>query len=174
MYRDKYPRLWLAWYATETLNTWGDPAVTYGRPPVPEGWDLWGWQYSQSGRVPGYNGNLDLNIIYGGNDMPLNNDDVEAVVHALLVKPIGDAYNGELGRPKVTVSDLLIKLWQYDMEGVSKGRPAGLGFLTMEAVKNLTAEVAAIPAGEVGSVTPVPAPVLADKYEVVLKKVDPS
>lgn len=167
-YRDKYPQLWLAWYATETLNVWGDPAVTYGKPPVPDGWDLWGWQYSQYGRVPGYTGSLDLNIIYGGETMPTS----EEIVHALLVKPIGDAYNGEQGRPKVTVSDLLVKLWQYDMEGVSKGREAGLGFLTMEAVKALDAAVKAAPTGGTGTVTPAPAPVLADQYEVILKKVD--
>lgn len=166
-YRDKYPQLWLAYYGDESMTTWGDPAVVYGTPDIPAGWVLWGWQFTQYGRVPGYTGNLDLNIIYGGDTMPTP----EEVAHALLVKPIGDAYNGENGKPKVTVSDLLVKLWQDDMEGIDFKRPAGNGFLIREDIAALTETVKAIPAGKV-EVIPAPAPVLADTYEVILKKVD--
>lgn len=163
VYRNKYPKLWLAAYFTEELNTWGDPEVTYGPPPVPPGWDLWGWQYTQYGRVPGYDGNLDLSIIYGDDTMPTSDE----IVHALLTKPIGDAYNGENNKPKVTVSDLLVKLWQNDMEGEDFVRPAGNGFLILDAIKALEEEVKAIPAG---TVTPAPAPVLADTYRIELVK----
>jgi murein DD-endopeptidase MepM/ murein hydrolase activator NlpD len=164
VYRNKYPKLWLAAYFTEELNTWGDPEPVYGPPPVPPGWDLWGWQYTQYGRVPGYAGDLDLSIIYG-EDMALSDEDINRLVHALMVKPIGDAYNGEKGKPLVTVSDLFVKAWQSDMEGVEFGRPAGNGFLVLEAVKDVAEKVAALPAQ-----IPAPAPVLADKYRIELVK----
>lgn len=174
LYREKYPQLWLAWYGTETLNTWGDPALVYGPPPVPAGWELWGWQYSQYGRVPGYNGNLDLNIIYGGTEMP----SADEIVHALLTWPIGDAYNGEAGRPKVTVSDLLIKLWQLDVEGVSKVRPAGALVLIREDIAALAATINTAPApqpdqGSTGP-APTPAPELARKYRLELVEEEPT
>jgi GH25 family lysozyme M1 (1,4-beta-N-acetylmuramidase) len=38
----------------------------YQIPPIPTGWDSWWlWQHSHTGRLPGYNGDLDLNHFYG-------------------------------------------------------------------------------------------------------------
>lgn len=58
-------KLWLAWY-------WYDPAPTYGYNPPggqPTGLGAWGaawiWQYSQYGRLQGYGGSLDLDVLYG-------------------------------------------------------------------------------------------------------------
>lgn len=57
----KHHPLWLAWY-------WdNNPVHGYQSRPAP-GVNHWGapaiWQYTQYGRLPGYNGDLDLNIAY--------------------------------------------------------------------------------------------------------------
>ena len=164
-YRAKYPNLWLAYYGNEQLTSWGDPKPAYGMPSIQPGWNLVGWQYTQYGRIPGHTGNIDLSIIYDGDDMPT----ADEIVHAFMVKPIGDAYNGENGKPKVTVSDLFIKMWQNDMPGVSEVRDAGNGFLVLEAVNALADEVSALAAP---APVPAPAPVLAEKYEIQVVKVE--
>lgn len=53
--------LWLAQYPSSAHQGYGPLANLQEA----DGWDTVLWQYSQSGRLPGYGGNLDLNIFYG-------------------------------------------------------------------------------------------------------------
>lgn len=58
-----YP-LWLAWYgSTTTVHGYASDFTTPFQ--VPAGFRLLAWQYTQFGRVPGYAGNLDLNVFFG-------------------------------------------------------------------------------------------------------------
>ncbi|AYD81525.1 endolysin [Arthrobacter phage KBurrousTX] len=56
----KYP-LWCARYPLPVVQSWSP----LNAPPSVPGWNLVMWQYSQSGRLPGYGGDLDLNVFYG-------------------------------------------------------------------------------------------------------------
>ncbi|QFG14833.1 endolysin [Arthrobacter phage Lymara] len=58
--KGKYP-LWCAQYPSPVIQSW---SPLNAAPSVP-GWNLVMWQYSQSGRLPGYGGDLDLNVFYG-------------------------------------------------------------------------------------------------------------
>lgn len=56
-------KLWLAQYPSSNINQgYGPMTATYGNV---KDWDVAMWQYSSSGRLAGWNGNLDLNIFYG-------------------------------------------------------------------------------------------------------------
>lgn len=74
-------KLWLAWYGS-------DQQITGYRPPSDRPFGVLGWspvaihQYSQHGRLPGYDGDLDLNIAYEDlwvTTQPLLIPDVEGV-----------------------------------------------------------------------------------------------
>ena len=55
--------LWVAFYGDDGgFNGYAD---RFDPPPVP-GWRLAMWQYTQHGRLPGYAGDLDLNVYFGG------------------------------------------------------------------------------------------------------------
>lgn len=54
-------QLWLAQYPSNDRQGYG-PLGTRG---TPKGWEVIMWQYSQSGRLSGYSGDLDLNVFYG-------------------------------------------------------------------------------------------------------------
>lgn len=51
--------LWLARYPTASRVGWIDKAK-----PSVAGWNVVCWQYTEAGRVPGYSGDLDLNVGY--------------------------------------------------------------------------------------------------------------
>lgn len=53
--------LWLAVYPSTAPQSWGPVNAM----PVPDGWRVEMWQYSSTGRLPGYAGDLDLNVFYG-------------------------------------------------------------------------------------------------------------
>jgi lysozyme len=53
--------LWLAVYPSTAPQSWGPVNAM----PTPDGWHVEMWQYSSSGRLPGYSGPLDLNLFYG-------------------------------------------------------------------------------------------------------------
>lgn len=54
--------LWLAAYpSSATVEGFRVP----GNPPSVPGWTVAIWQYASTGRLPGYGGNLDLNVFYG-------------------------------------------------------------------------------------------------------------
>lgn len=54
---------WLAYYGNESV--FNGYATSFDPPKVP-GWRLSMWQYSEHGRLPGYAGDLDLNVYFGG------------------------------------------------------------------------------------------------------------
>lgn len=54
--------LWIAGYPNNRPNGLATPGCPY-RPG--HGWNIAMWQYTSSGRVPGWGGNLDLNVFYG-------------------------------------------------------------------------------------------------------------
>lgn len=54
-------QLWLAQYASMANQSWG-PINSL---PSAPGWSIAIWQYSSAGRLPGYGGDLDLNVFYG-------------------------------------------------------------------------------------------------------------
>jgi hypothetical protein len=174
-YRDAYPQLWLAYYGDESLTTWGDPAPVYGTPTIPDGWHLWGWQFTQYGRVPGYTGNLDLNIIYGDTDMEITSiseDALQAIAHYLLNYP---AWGGKEADKSVVPTwsqhmlnnDTAFKKLADDMAtalrvlGDLARRPQGA---TQKEIQDLLGKL------QQGTTTPAPAPVLADKYRIELIK----
>jgi LysM repeat protein len=53
--------LWLAQYPSNAKQGYG-PLASMGNA---RGWNVVMWQYSQTGRLGGYNGDLDLNVFYG-------------------------------------------------------------------------------------------------------------
>ena len=56
--------VWLArYYDGYVLKPFGQEPNEKYKPPVPGG-ELWGWQYTSSGRVKGIVGNVDLNVAY--------------------------------------------------------------------------------------------------------------
>lgn len=58
------PHIWIArYYDGYTLKTFGEKPNEKYRPTVPGG-ELWGWQYTSSGRVNGITGNVDMNEVY--------------------------------------------------------------------------------------------------------------
>lgn len=62
----RYP-LWLAWYLADNRIDWYVPPLPEERVKAElgtSGWDLALWQYTQKGRLPGYAGDLDLNVMY--------------------------------------------------------------------------------------------------------------
>ncbi|MDI2033007.1 GH25 family lysozyme [Paenarthrobacter nitroguajacolicus] len=78
----KYP-LWQADYGPNTEHGFGTART---RPDAP-GWNVAAWQYSSVGRLPGYAGDLDLNIIYRTeNNMAITEADAKAIAHQLLIK----------------------------------------------------------------------------------------
>jgi GH25 family lysozyme M1 (1,4-beta-N-acetylmuramidase) len=56
----RYP-LWLAAYPSSAKAGFRNP----GAHPAAEGWRVVIWQYSSTGNLPGYGGDLDLNVFYG-------------------------------------------------------------------------------------------------------------
>lgn len=56
----KYP-LWGAAYPSSSAQSWGP----VNHVPSFNGWNLVAWQYSQTGRLPGYAADVDLNVFYG-------------------------------------------------------------------------------------------------------------
>lgn len=56
--------MWLSWYGS-TADMNGYATDFRGMPSVP-GWKVAMWQYSDHGRLPGYDGYLDLNHYFGG------------------------------------------------------------------------------------------------------------
>lgn len=58
------PHIWIArYYDGYTLKGFGEKPNAKYRPTVPNG-ELWGWQYTSSGRAKGIVGNVDLNVAY--------------------------------------------------------------------------------------------------------------
>ena len=58
------PHIWIArYYDGYTLKGFGEKPNAKYRPTVPNG-ELWGWQYTSSGRVDGIVGNVDMNEVY--------------------------------------------------------------------------------------------------------------
>ena len=58
------PHIWIArYYDGYTLKGFGEKPNEKYRPTVPNG-ELWGWQYTSSGRVSGITGNVDMNEVY--------------------------------------------------------------------------------------------------------------
>ena len=58
--KSTYP-LWLAWYPTNSPVAWSPVAAL---PSLP-GWTVAMWQHAQSGRLAGWDGDLDVNVFYG-------------------------------------------------------------------------------------------------------------
>lgn len=56
---------------------------------------LWGWQYTSTGRVPGINGNADLNIFYQD---PANAEDIETEPGTIWCLSIADVWNKEIAK----------------------------------------------------------------------------
>ena len=58
------PHIWIArYYDGYTLKGFGEKPNAKYKPTVPGG-ELWGWQYTSSGRISGINGNVDMNEVY--------------------------------------------------------------------------------------------------------------
>lgn len=62
LHNDGQNKLWLAQYPAGTATQGYGPKISRG---TPRNWHVVCWQYSQYGRLPGYSGNLDLNLFYG-------------------------------------------------------------------------------------------------------------
>ena len=56
---------------------------------------IWGWQYTSTGRVPGINGNADLNIFYQDPD---NAEDIETELDAIWCLSIADVWDKEIAK----------------------------------------------------------------------------
>ncbi|QOT19746.1 GH25 family lysozyme [Paenarthrobacter sp. YJN-5] len=73
-----YP-LWLADYGPNTDKGFGTSRTL----PLVPGWSIAAWQYSSVGRLPGYSGDLDLNIVYKqGTDMALTDADIKKLLNS--------------------------------------------------------------------------------------------
>ncbi|MDO5619255.1 GH25 family lysozyme [Kocuria sp.] len=80
--------MWLAWYANNAQRN-GYASNADWTPSVDPRWTVGAWQYSDRGRLPGYSGDLDLNITLPttpgmalwttGGDMPLSKSDLDAI-----------------------------------------------------------------------------------------------
>lgn len=57
-------QLWLAAYPSSANQSWGP----INSVPTAHGWSVAIWQYSSTGRLAGYGGDLDLNVFYGNLD----------------------------------------------------------------------------------------------------------
>lgn len=55
-------KLWLAQYPSSVIQGYGPLIEKYGSVP---GWSVAMWQYTSTGRLSGWSGNLDLNVFYG-------------------------------------------------------------------------------------------------------------
>lgn len=53
--------VWLAWYGSNSRVN-GYASDWSWTPKTPAGWTVGAWQYSDKGRLPGYSGDLDLNV----------------------------------------------------------------------------------------------------------------
>lgn len=64
---------WIARYYNgyNKMSLSNDPNEQYN-PKSSTGLNLYGWQYTSSGQVPGINGNVDINIIYGNTTSSFN------------------------------------------------------------------------------------------------------
>ena len=110
----KYP-LWMASYLNRyQYSGWvDDPANTWGTGDWP---DMAMYQYTSTGRIPGWNGNLDLSVFYGtqadwkrmqGGSMGLG--DVAAAIHRDMCDDEDNGYSwtprwGEDGKPIKSIS----------------------------------------------------------------------
>lgn len=67
----KYKKLWIARYYNgyNKMAISVDPNEQYN-PKNSIGMDIYGWQYTSSGQVPGITGNVDLSVIYGSIQQP--------------------------------------------------------------------------------------------------------
>lgn len=129
-----YP-LWLADYGANTDRGFG---TSRSLPSVP-GWTVAAWQYSSAGRLPGYAGDLDLNIIYQsqGIDMALSKADIQLLLNT-------PAYDGG-----PTISQVLKDLHLAWLPGESGKRDAGPAYLanlqTQAAVQAVAAKAGITP-----------------------------
>lgn len=129
----KHP-LWLAYYGYETV--FNGYATSFSPPPV-NGWNVAVWQYSQFGRLPGYAGDLDLNVYFGG----ISRWD----------KPTGAATTGKDWFSMATEKDLENAVWRvlnraFPMQGGQKGttslvREAAWNRTNFQQVRSLVAGV---------------------------------
>lgn len=85
--------LWLAVYPSTAPQSWGPVNAM----PVPDGWTVEMWQYSSTGRLPGYSGPLDLNVFYG--------TDADWVNGSLAHEPVPPVLNG----PTVTPAQCIVE-----------------------------------------------------------------
>ena len=56
---------------------------------------IWGWQYTSTGRVPGINGNADLDIFYQD---PANAEDIETELGTIWCLSIADVWDKEIAK----------------------------------------------------------------------------
>ena len=98
-----YP-LWLANYPTSNPQSWG-PVREFPKPPG--NWKIAAWQYSSTGRLPGYAGNLDLNIAYNlEDDIMATEEQMKDFARVLLNYPAFSPTKDILKPP--TVSEALL------------------------------------------------------------------
>lgn len=121
-----YP-LWLAWYPSDAPGSWSPVAAL---PSLP-GWNVAMWQHTQTGRLAGWNGNLDLNVFYGDrqawNDLaggrgftPVSvvapsTSTTNAVRSDLLIVEAGDSFSG------------IAVAWGFDLQAFKDANP-GLNY----------------------------------------------
>ena len=134
-----YP-LWLADYGTNTDKGF---STSRSLPNVP-GWSIAAWQYSSAGRLPGYGGDLDLNIVYKtqGIDMALTKADMMFLLNY-------PAYDGG-----PSISQVLKDTHLAWTPGESGKRDAGLGYAAiapLQAAVNALAEKAGITPDELAA-----------------------
>lgn len=110
---------WIARYPTENVMELDELPDKNKKPILKEGHELFGWQYSSKGRVPGIQGNVDLDLIY----MDLEEkEDIEEKVEEKIIEveqtvKIGHASIDERGKIKggnagdQTGKELCIRNW---------------------------------------------------------------
>ncbi|AIZ01714.1 lysin [Arthrobacter phage vB_ArtM-ArV1] len=101
----KFP-LWCARYPSPVIQSW---SPLNAAPSVP-GWNLVMWQYSQNGRLPGYGGDLDLNVFYGDRGawqvLAAGGNFIAPVPPAVVAPPVGGTASQCIVDPGDTLSSI--------------------------------------------------------------------
>lgn len=131
--------LWAAGYPSSDLDSLRTPDCPYA--PFSHGWWLLAWQYSSTGRIPGYSGDVDLNVCYRPDvlsiassgstpsessteedwlNMPSAVDYLRAIADAVTPGKEGVKFDGELYNKVKETHNTLLRVERLLQEGGKK------------------------------------------------------